>query len=48
MFEHLTLAQRSELWFALPLVGALPLVLSLFGMRPEARKEPSTMARSIG
>ena len=32
MFEHLTLAQRSELWFALPLVGALPLVLSLFGM----------------
>ena len=32
MFEHLTLAQRSELWFALPLVGVLPLVLSLFGM----------------
>ena len=32
MFEQLTLAQRSELWFALPLVGALPLVLSLFGM----------------
>ena len=32
MFDHLTLAQRSELWFALPLVGVLPLVLSLFGM----------------